>query len=80
MGDADDDGILDDDDNCPAQWQFSQNDSDADGIGDWCDNCPSNCNTQQLDADGDDIGDVCDDPGDNGCFSCGSGEICEIEC
>jgi hypothetical protein len=80
VGDADGDGILDDDDNCPDQWNPNQNDSDSDGIGNWCDNCPNNCNTQQLDADDDGIGDVCDDPGDDGCFSCGSGEICEIEC
>ena len=42
------------------------------------DNCPDNCNTQQLDADEDGIGDVCDP--DDGCFGCGKGPICEIEC
>jgi hypothetical protein len=54
-------------------------DSDGDGIPDDDDNCPDNCNIQQLDADGDDIGDVCDTE-DDGCFSCGSGTICEQEC
>ena len=58
----------------------SATDTDSDGIPDSSDNCPEDCNTQQLDADGDGIGDVCDDPGDDGCLSCGNGEICELEC
>jgi thermitase len=39
-GDADDDGILDDDDNCPYVANPNQVDADDDGIGDDCDNCP----------------------------------------
>jgi hypothetical protein len=54
-------------------------DSDGDGIPDDDDNCPDNCNNQQLDADEDGIGDVCDTE-DDGCFSCGNGPICELEC
>ena len=73
-GDSDVDGICDDVDNCPAQWNPNQNDADSDGIGNWCDNCPSNCNPQQLDADSDCIGDVCDDT--PGCGGCGQ-DTCE---
>jgi hypothetical protein len=76
--DSDGDGVSDDDDNCPTQWQRNQDDSDYDGIGDWCDNCPDACNRQQLDADGDGIGDRCDwSPGCGG----GCGEpACEGLC
>jgi hypothetical protein len=57
---------------------INKTDSDGDSIPDDVDNCPDNCNSQQLDADNDGIGDVCDP--DDGCFSCGNGPICEIEC
>jgi hypothetical protein len=76
--DNDADGVCAYVDNCPDLWNANQADTDGDSIGNWCDNCPSNCNSQQLDADGDGIGDVCDP--DDGCFSCGNGPICEIEC
>ena len=75
--DADGDGVLNDDDNCPDMWQPNQADLDSDGIGNWCDNCPENCNTQQLDADDDGIGDVCDPS--PGCGGCGQ-DACEEEC
>lgn len=39
VGDYDDDGILDDDDNCVDVYNPMQNDNDIDGIGDVCDLC-----------------------------------------
>ncbi len=39
VGDYDDDGILDDDDNCVDVYNPMQNDNDIDGIGDVCDPC-----------------------------------------
>lgn len=60
LGDADDDGILDADDNCPHHANHSQADADADGAGDACDNCPGQANPDQLDTDTDGVGDVCD--------------------
>lgn len=71
--DDDNDGILDDEDNCPLTPDDST-DSDGDGVPDACDpdddndgipdeddNCPLTTNTNQTDADGDGIGDACDD-------------------
>ena len=73
LPDADDDGVLDVDDNCPDAPNPDQTDSDMDGIGDACDddndndgvlnvddNCPLVANFDQSDLDGDGIGDVCD--------------------
>jgi len=73
LPDADDDGIADDDDNCPNTPNANQNDIDGDLIGDACDddidgdgilndvdNCPFDYNPSQSDFDGDFIGDVCD--------------------
>lgn len=39
-GDADGDGVCDDNDNCPLVANPSQANSDNDGLGDACDNCP----------------------------------------
>lgn len=38
--DTDEDGIADDEDNCPATPNADQLDSDGDGVGDVCDACP----------------------------------------
>jgi hypothetical protein len=74
--DRDQDGILDDADNCPDTPNADQGDRDEDGVGDACDgpagdvdndgvpdaddNCPLRPNNRQGDADGDGLGDVCD--------------------
>ncbi|KAI8515732.1 hypothetical protein Bbelb_065450 [Branchiostoma belcheri] len=67
MGDAcdddiDNDGFLNNLDNCPLLVNVNQTDSDGDGVGllDGKDNCPFVANVEQEDADGDGIGDVCD--------------------
>ena len=41
QGDADDDGVLDANDNCPAVANPLQEDTDTDGLGDACDQCPN---------------------------------------
>ncbi|KAL0964700.1 hypothetical protein UPYG_G00327770 [Umbra pygmaea] len=57
--DDDNDGILDERDNCPLRYNPHQFDSDTDGVGDYCDNCPFTHNPTQTDADGNGEGDAC---------------------
>jgi pimeloyl-ACP methyl ester carboxylesterase len=59
-GDADGDGIFNDEDNCPEDPNPRQDNSDNDSHGDACDNCPDVDNEDQVDSDGDGVGDVCD--------------------
>ncbi|TWT42123.1 Alpha-agarase precursor [Phycisphaerae bacterium RAS1] len=80
LPDADEDGVLDADDNCPEAANPNQADSDDDGAGDACDpdadfdgdgfinaddNCPTLANPGQEDADGNGVGDVCEPTADN---------------
>lgn len=58
--DTDQDGIVDEDDNCPLTPNPDQSDVDGDGVGDVCDNCAETPNSDQLDTNGNGIGDVCD--------------------
>ena len=43
QGDADEDGVADAVDNCPAVWNPAQADSDNDDLGDLCSNCFADC-------------------------------------
>ena len=71
--DEDDDGVWDEQDNCPVVANPDQTDTDGDGLGDACDadddgdavadaddNCATVPNPDQADADGDGLGNVCD--------------------
>jgi gliding motility-associated-like protein len=71
--DDDNDGVLDQNDNCPLSANSDQADNDQDGLGDVCDpdddndgvvdqddNCPFIYNPFQEDRDNDGFGDVCD--------------------
>ena len=58
--DEDNDGILNQDDNCPLLANNSQRDRDDDGIGNPCDNCPEIPNFDQADEDSDGVGDACE--------------------
>lgn len=67
------DGICDDFDNCPFDFNPGQSDCDENGIGDACDNdsdgdarpdgcdvCPFDFDPDQIDCNGDGVGDICD--------------------
>ncbi|CAG2167865.1 unnamed protein product [Oppiella nova] len=58
--DADNDGVINSQDNCPLVANSDQLDRDGDGVGDKCDNCPLHANSNQKDSDKDLVGDVCD--------------------
>jgi hypothetical protein len=73
--DTDGDGVLNHVDNCPVDFNPSQEDGNSNGVGDACepaadsdgdgvpdrvDNCPLDFNPGQEDADGDGTGDACD--------------------
>lgn len=58
--DLDDDGVANEEDNCPFAANRFQKDSDDDGIGNDCDNAPNAMNFDQSDIDGDGVGDVID--------------------
>ncbi|MDY6911316.1 MAG: DUF4382 domain-containing protein [Chloroflexota bacterium] len=81
--DADGDGIIDTEDNCPEMANPDQADADSDGIGDACDNCPDIANTGQTDTDNDEVGDACDNcpnianPGQTDSDSDGVGDACD---
>ncbi len=62
--DMDTDGVLNEEDNCLAEPNPSQQDNDGDGYGDQCDNCPDDQNPDQADSDDDGVGDACDTTGD----------------
>jgi len=58
--DGDFDGLPDDADNCPEDFNPLQEDADGDHVGDLCDNCVSTYNPCQEDADMDGVGDACE--------------------
>ena len=76
--DDDNDGVLDNEDNCPLTANPNQEDNDLDEYGDLCDtdddndnvldnedNCPLIANPLQEDNEQDGIGDLCDSDDDN---------------
>ena len=58
--DFDDDGVINQDDNCIEDFNPDQFDFDEDGVGDACDNCTVVANSGQEDANGDGFGNRCD--------------------
>ncbi len=62
--DLDDDGIVNNADNCPVDPNFDQVDDDGDGVGDACDNCLDLPNPADVFADADDFLDQADGDGD----------------
>ncbi len=58
--DTDGDGLTDDVDNCPRNFNPDQMDSDSDTRGDECDNCLDDPNALQIDSNNDGCGNQCD--------------------
>ncbi len=56
--DRDSDGVLDLEDNCPAEYNPGQEDADFDDVGDLCDACPGH--DDNVDSDDDGTADGCD--------------------
>lgn len=79
-GDQDDDGIADENDNCPNDWNPNQHDNDHDGLGNRCDDTP-NGGGADRDLDGfDDDQDNCPDdqnPAQVDCDGDGIGNVCD---
>jgi hypothetical protein len=71
--DTDEDGVCENEDNCPRRFNPEQVDSDFDTLGDACDNCPHDPNMYQFDSDFDGGGDACDK---QNCVETGR-EICD---
>ena len=82
-GDADQDDVRDNFDNCLDNYNPGQEDMDSDSVGDVCDNCLNASNSDQQDSDQDGAGDVCDicpnDPLDDADQDgvCGDMDLCE---
>lgn len=60
INDLDQDGVRNNEDNCPNDKNADQANSDGDDWGDVCDNCPDKANNDQSDMDNDRVGDACD--------------------
>jgi hypothetical protein len=58
--DLDEDGIINERDNCPEYPNPDQEDDDDDLVGDSCDNCLTIANTDQANNDSDSLGNNCD--------------------
>lgn len=58
--DQDNDGHLDNADNCPMTANTDQADRDGDGVGDACDNCIAVVNRNQADSNANGTGDACE--------------------
>lgn len=82
--DADEDGVVDEEDVCPEIADPAQADADGDGLGDACDPCPA-VSDDGSDEDDDAVGDACDNcplaPNtDQADFDeDGSGDACDTE-
>ncbi|UCF68639.1 MAG: thrombospondin type 3 repeat-containing protein, partial [Acidobacteriota bacterium] len=92
LQDRDGDGVADEIDNCPGDYNPAQQDEDRDSVGNICDNCWLQANPDQRDTDLDGLGDVCDsdddddgvvdDDGDGSSDPCPSGQTidCDDNC
>ena len=63
--DIDNDGVDNNNDNCPNASNRDQSDRDGDTVGDACDNCMDVSNTDQIDRNHNRIGDACEDAVDS---------------